>query len=74
MSHSDGHLDITHYGNGLKHSYSRQIDKALAYIDANYPNLRGKLEAGTYRELKNTAPCPTKLPDVPLTVRISIYR
>ena len=53
-----GHAEFSMRGKQLFARYSNDFQAARSHIDANYPNLRGKLEQHGH-QLIQTAACPT---------------
>jgi hypothetical protein len=53
-----GHAELSMKGKQIFASYSTDFEAARKHVDANYPNLRGKLERHGH-QLITTAPCPT---------------
>jgi len=52
-----GDVSYRYNGSGLNTKYSENYEAAKSYIDSAYPNLRGRLEAGSYKLMPTTIPC-----------------
>lgn len=54
----------------ITYEYSRDLKKAQAFVDANYPNLKGRLEDADFREMFSSIPCvdPAQPMVIPIVV------
>lgn len=53
-----GHLAFRHTGDGkVAFSHRKDFQSARRFVDENYPNLKGKLEEGTFRLMPSDVSC-----------------